>query len=73
MAYELRGRCLLNNKAVSFAELHGVNVYLLIKENVFGVMLAVSNTARVHCFVCFLLCENFCLYTILRVPRNFFF
>lgn len=60
MVYELYKRHLLNNKAVSFAELLGVNICTLIKKNGFGVMLAMFNTGTVHGFVCFLLQENFC-------------
>lgn len=60
MVYELCRRCLLNNKAVPFAELLGIVVYALMKENVFGITLAMFNTDSVHGFVCFLLQENFC-------------
>lgn len=60
MVYELYRRRLLNNKAVSLAELLGIIVRTLIKESGFGVTLPMFNTDTGHGFVCFLLQENFC-------------
>lgn len=65
--------CLLDKKVFSFAEPHGIIFYPLMKENIFDVTLAMFNTDPVHCFVCFLMCENVCPYVIFCASPNFFF
>lgn len=68
--FEMR---LLDKKVVSVAEPHGIIFYPLMKENIFDVTLAMFNTDPVHCFVCFLTCENVCPYVIFCASPNFFF
>lgn len=78
MVYELYRRRLLNNKAVSFAELLGIIVRTLIKESGFGVTLPMFNTDTVlvwYSMVLFVFCSRkiSVLNVVLNAPQNFFF